>query len=96
MSLFNDTVLSVQDTLSATVFATVMLFAGVDVAIFLALLGLTGWTCVSDDHRFLLTSQISHSLMLTNHTMELEAQHYLYNTTPSRTYPPSIPTVIGP
>jgi hypothetical protein len=35
-----------------------MLFTGVDVAIFLALLGLTGGTGIADDHRFLLTSQI--------------------------------------
>lgn len=56
--LFNDTILSVQDKLSATVFAPMMLFAGVDVAIFLALRGLTGRTCVSDDHRFLRTSQV--------------------------------------
>jgi hypothetical protein len=58
LRLGNDPVLSVRDKLLTTGFATVMLCTGVDVAIFLALLGLTGGTGIADDHRFLLTSQI--------------------------------------
>ena len=44
------------DKLATTVMALMVLFAVVDVAIFLVLGRLTPWTYISDDHRFLLTS----------------------------------------
>jgi hypothetical protein len=51
--------LSVQDQLSATVFAAMMLFTGMEVPIVLALPGCTLGTGLSDDQRFLLTSLVS-------------------------------------
>jgi hypothetical protein len=44
------------DKLTAAGMALMVLFAVVDVAIFLVLGRLTPWTHISDDHRFLLTS----------------------------------------
>jgi hypothetical protein len=44
------------DKLTAAVVAVMVLFAMVDVAIFLVLGGLTPWADVSDDHGLLLTS----------------------------------------
>jgi hypothetical protein len=44
------------DKLTAAVMALMVLFAVVDVAIFLVLRRLTPWTHISDDHRLLLTS----------------------------------------
>jgi hypothetical protein len=49
----------VHDELPATGLAAMVLFASVDMAIFLELRGCTGWTRVSCTHSFLLTSLVS-------------------------------------
>jgi hypothetical protein len=66
----NDIVVRVQAQLAATVLAAMVLFASVDMTVFLALMGCTLWTRVSDDHGFLLTSLVQVGI-LTNHTMGL-------------------------
>jgi hypothetical protein len=53
LALINDTVLGVQRELSATILALMVLFAIMNVTIFLELLGCTLWTRLSDAHRFL-------------------------------------------
>jgi hypothetical protein len=48
--LVNQAIVGVQDELPATILAAMILFARVDMAIFLALLGTTRWTRLSHDH----------------------------------------------
>ena len=54
--LRDEVLLAALDKLASTVVAVMILFAVVNVAIFLKLGGLTLWTDVSDDHGVLLTS----------------------------------------
>jgi hypothetical protein len=57
--LVNETDVGVHDELPATGLAAMILFASVDMAIFLELRGCTGWTRFSCNHSFLLTSLVS-------------------------------------
>jgi hypothetical protein len=67
-TFINHAVLGVQDELSATVLAAMILFAVVNMAVFLVLRGCTRWTCLSDGHGCLLASLIAVS-GLANHTI---------------------------
>jgi hypothetical protein len=51
LSLVNDAILRLQHALSATVFTLMVLFAVVDVSVFLETLRVTLWTGISHDHR---------------------------------------------
>jgi hypothetical protein len=64
------------DKLTAAVMALMVLFAVVDVAIFLVPGRLTPWTLISDDHRLLLTSAGVGSVWV-NSTMESLGEHYM-------------------
>src|SRR5262249_3575942 len=59
LALVDDTGLSLEGELSATVLAAMGLFAVVHMAIVLELLKFALWTRVSHDHGFLLTSLVS-------------------------------------
>jgi hypothetical protein len=69
-----------HDEWPATGLAAMIVFARMEMAIFLELRGCTGWTRFSCNHSFLPTSWYQLAV-LTNHTMGLSAEHYLYNTT---------------
>jgi hypothetical protein len=56
--LVNETDVGVHDELPATGLAAMILFASVDMAIFLELRGCTGWTHFSCNQSFLLTSLV--------------------------------------
>ncbi len=68
------------DKLTPTVVALMVLFAVVNVTVFLVLGGLTPWADVSDDHGLLLTSA-GWVRVLVNNSTELSGQHYMDITT---------------
>jgi hypothetical protein len=68
------------DKLATAVMALMVLFAVVDVAIFLVLGRLTPWTHVSDNHGLLLTSTVWEAF-LANSSTESFHEHYMDSTT---------------
>jgi hypothetical protein len=68
------------DKLTAAVVAVMVLFAVVNVAVFLVLGGLAPRADVSDDHSLLLTSASWVSVLVNNSTEPL-GQHYMDITT---------------
>ena len=72
------------DKLAPTGLASMVLFAVVNVTVFLVLGGLTPWADVSDDHGLLLTSAGWVSVLVNNST-EASGQHYMDITTLNNT-----------
>src|SRR5262245_48241577 len=73
------------DKLPSAVVTVMILFAIVNMAIFLKLGGLAPWTDVSDDHGVLLTSA-DEDAFLVNHSTPASDQHYMECTTDFLTF----------
>jgi hypothetical protein len=69
------------DKLATTAVALMILFAVVNVTIFLILGRLTPWTHVSNDHGFLLTSILLVDVFSVNSSMDSIGEHYMERTT---------------
>jgi hypothetical protein len=81
--LINQVFIGLQDKLSTTGLAAMVLIAIITMTIFLEWVGYTGWTCLSDVHSCRLTSLVSIADADLEPTIPWSgwAKHYMYNTT---------------